>query len=117
MFGTAMHKGFKHSKKVREQISKSRKGKALREANPAWIGGKIKRIGYIMILNTKHPFSNKDGYIFEHRIVMEKKIGRYLKPKEVVHHINHKRTDNRPANLMLFASSGEHTKFHSTTSR
>lgn len=40
-------------------------------------------------------------YIFEHKMIMEKKIGRSIYPWEVVHHINHDRTDNRPDNLWL----------------
>jgi len=43
---------------------------------------------------------------------MEKHIGRYLTPEEVVHHINEIKTDNRIENLMLFKNANEHTKFH-----
>lgn len=42
---------------------------------------------------------------------MEKKIGRYLKRSEIVHHINGDRQDNRYKNLMLFKSASEHSKF------
>ena len=43
---------------------------------------------------------------------MEKQLGRYLNPVEVVHHINHIRTDNRIENLMLIKNGGEHTHIH-----
>lgn len=46
------------------------------------------------------------------RIVMRNKIGRDLKPGEVVHHINGIKDDDRPENLMLFSSASEHIKWH-----
>ena len=40
--------------------------------HPRWNGGKIKRTGYWYINQPEHPFSGKQGYIAEHRLVMEK---------------------------------------------
>ena len=67
--------------------------------------------GYVLILSKHHPYKNGIGYVREHRLVMEKHIRRYLKPYEVVHHINHNRQDNRIENLMIMSSSG-HSHLH-----
>ena len=50
-------------------------------------------------------------YIFEHRLVMEKFLGRQLSKTEVVHHANGNRLDNRPENLQIMSLS-EHAKLH-----
>lgn|SRR3990167_2011422 len=80
--------------------------------NPNWKGGQREDNGYIRILNRKHPFCDKSGCIHHSHLVMEQVIGRYLKPEEVVHHINGIRNDDRPENLKLFKNKGEHSKFH-----
>lgn len=80
-----------------------------------WKGGKIKdKDGYIRVMMHGHPRADGKGYVGEHVLVMEQKLGRSLTGTEEVHHINHIRDDNRPENLILFASRSEHLKFHHT---
>jgi HNH endonuclease len=53
-----------------------------------------------------------DGrYVGEHRLIMERHLGRKLLPGEVVHHINHDRSDNRIENLVVMSQS-EHMRNH-----
>ena len=68
--------------------------------------------GYPIIYRPEHPKSNRDGYIYQHIEVAETKLGRYLKPDEVVHHRDRNRSNNNPNNLLVFASKSDHTSFH-----
>jgi len=82
-----------------------------------WRGGRVsttgkKPGGYIRIYKPEHPAANKVGYIYEHRLVMEQKIGRLLKPGEIVDHIDRNRSNNHPDNLRLQSSRSAHVKDH-----
>ena len=92
-------------------IKRNKKGQFVK-GGKSWKGGRnYDGQGYVRIWKPGHPFANH-GYVLEHRLVMEKKLGRYLDPKEIVHHINHIKDDNRPENLMLFKSNKDHMKNH-----
>ena len=55
-----------------------------------------------MLRIPEHPRAGKGNYVFEHIIVMEQILGRYLLPAETVHHRNGIRDDNHPENLELW---------------
>lgn len=70
-------------------------------------------------VRTRSPFTNTNGYVYEyvdgerqaqlqHRLVMERTLGRKLAKGESVHHRNGIRTDNRPENLELWVSWQPH---------
>lgn len=79
----------------------------------SWKGGRVlhKHSGYILIRQRNHPQAQKGGYVFEHRLIMERYLGRYLTKDEEVHHMNHNKSDNRIQNLMLFKNHADHIKY------
>ena len=70
-------------------------------------------------IGTKHKMGEgyieiktENGWVLEHIFIMEKIIGRKINhKKEIVHHINHIRDDNRLENLQLF-KRGDHIWLH-----
>lgn len=87
-------------------MRKSRFGKD----NGAFKGESVTTTGYVYVYSPDHPNRTKSNYVLKHRLVMEKSIGRYLDKKEVVHHKNGNRSDNRIKNLELFDTNGQHIK-------
>ena len=57
-----------------------------------------------------HPYA-VGGYVYEHRVIAERTLGRFLERGERVHHINEDRADNRPENLEVLTHR-EHFLLH-----
>jgi len=74
--------------------------------NHNWKGGVIRHsAGYLQEKRPDHPRGHRNGgYVLQHILVMEEKIGRYLLPGENVHHKNGVKDDNRPENLELWVT-------------
>lgn len=64
-------------------------------------GGKYYQRGYVMAFAPNHPYMNRNRHVYEHRLVMEQKLGRYLEPRERVHHIDGIKDHNTDDNLEL----------------
>ena len=99
-------KGYHASKKT--EFKKGVIGKE----NFKWKGGRRKlKIGYIVTKAYGHPKAYRNE-VYEHILVAEKKLGRYLTKNERVHHINGVKDDNRSENLIVFKNHGEHMRLH-----
>lgn len=101
------HLGKKLSAEQCRKIALSQLG----SKHPRWKGGKYKNsAGYVFLLDKSHPCRNSNGYVREHRLVVEKQIGRILLPAEQVHHLG-EIDDNRPHMLMAFKTDKAHKRF------
>lgn len=98
---TSWNKGLtKETDKIMKGISKKNK------KNPInyWLGKERKDLW------KKGPSRSRGAY--HARKIMGQYLGRKLKGKESVHHINYNFMDNRIKNLKLFKNNSEHMKFH-----
>ena len=86
-------------------------------------GRRIDPDGYALVTAPKdHPYARKRASrdvktMFEHRLVMEEILSRYLLPQEVVDHVDGLTLHNHPDNLRLFGSNGEHLAATATGQR
>lgn len=91
------------------------------ENHPSWNGGTTKdRQGYVLQRVDKdgpHGYlirairsGDQRGYAPIHRIVMHDKLGRKLRPNEVVHHVDGNIQNNDPSNLDIYQSNADHLR-------
>lgn len=90
-------------------------GGRLGALNCGYVGGRrVGLDGYVMVsVGLDHPHAKtvrgrNYKMAYEHRLVMEWELGRYLLPGEIVDHIDGLCLHNDPSNLRLFASNREH---------
>jgi len=98
-----------HTEQHLETKSMTRSG----PGNPFWKGGRtVTEHGYVLIRKPGHHLADVRGYVYEHRLVAEEKLGRRLGPNEEPHHINGIRSDNRPENIEICKTRAHHFVHH-----
>ena len=105
--------GKRLSKLHKQHISQAKQANPM-NGNKHWNykrGKWVDARGYVLLKKPNHPNAKARGYILEHRYIMSNHLGRPLRPREVVHHINHNTMDNRIANLQLMDVK-QHVRLH-----
>jgi len=109
----------RYVRRIAQRYALSRLGPgAMRgERNHQFVSGRrIDLDGYVVVGAPEgHPFArirlnHKAGILFEHRLVLEEKLGRYLLPTEVTDHIDGLTLHNEQSNLRLFDCNGDHLR-------
>jgi hypothetical protein len=90
---------------VKSQMPTHKKG-----AFPWKVRGLVSKGNYTYAIVPEHPNATINGYVLEHRIVIENTLNRLLTPEEIVHHKDGERKNNRPENLevMTRVTHGRH---------
>ena len=90
----------------RSGLNKRKAGAPKGKKNPFWAGGRPK-VDY-----KKVWIPSEKRLVKEHRLVIERKLGRKLLPTEVVHHIDGNPLNNHEDNLEVLPSHSDHIKHH-----
>lgn len=113
--GTCAHCGmeFKGREPTSRFCSRSCAGKAIWTEGTAntFLPAKPPQAKYVTVRRPGHPMADKQGRIYEHRLVMAEALGRMLSRLEVVHHKNGNPRDNQIENLEL-VTPNTHGKHH-----
>ena len=97
--------------------NKSRKGG--KNMNQDYVSVWLYKNDFFAPMITKRSLSKRGGYVFEHRLVMAKHLGRCLQPWELVHHkgIRYTGIENKSDNLidnLKLTTRGSHMREHQT---
>jgi len=109
--------GGHHSEKTKKLIGQKSKEKFtetyLEKIREKHKGMKKRTLnGYILINDYEHPNRDSQNNVLEHVLVMTEYLGRALTDKEIIHHIDGNRKNNKLENLYLSPSRSSHMKTH-----
>lgn len=93
----------------RREKRKTREDAAIEEAMRRILGAGYVQLRPFKSGTTKYKFVR----IAEHRLVVERALGKALPPGAIVHHVNSDPSDNRPCNLVVCPDHRYHMLLHS----
>lgn len=56
-------------------------------------------------------------YVYQHRLIIERELGRFLDRKEIVHHLDEDKLNNERSNLEHLPSISAHNRIHHSNGR
>lgn len=68
--------------------------------------------GYVLLRRPGHPRALSGGWVYEHMVVVEAFLGRFLVSPEEIHHHNEIKSDNFISNLVLCTDKADHRRRH-----
>lgn len=94
------------------QLQSARTGPRSGADHQGWRDGRVvDKHGYVEVYAPLHPAARRStGRVFEHRLVAEVTLGRYLDPTEVVDHQDNHPRHNWPHNLAVYATNADHLR-------
>lgn len=111
-FGTSIPTVFKRIRKY-VKMRKSPIGNT-GDKHSMWRGGKSLKKGYWTVHMPEHPRASSNKRVFEHIVIMENHVGRYIKKGEMIHHIDFDRGNNNLKNLYLCKNPSDHAQCHAS---
>jgi hypothetical protein len=83
-----------------------------RDKTEGWKVGKFKHEGYWCIFKPDHHYANKNGYVYEHRLIYEEYYKVCLLPTAEIHHRDGNGLNNDINNLILTSKPEHRNKYH-----
>lgn len=81
------------------------------------LGRKTRYVGWHLMRGRKFISIGRGKTMAEHRLIVERRLGRKLASHEQVHHVNIDYTDNRDGNLYLCHDASHHRQLHASLER
>lgn len=72
----------------------------------------IRSDGYVTLMIPDHPHADSNGYVYEHRVLVEGVIGHVLRQSAPIHHVDEDRGNNGRGNLVACDSNAYHCLLH-----